>query len=70
MNNYVQNVSKTHAMNEPILTDVDASKVLESLPEDARDRLRAEALRRGVPVGVILMEGIMEAAQRMARKAA
>lgn len=57
-------------MNEPILTDVDASKVLESLPEEARDRLRAEALRRGVPVGVILMEGILEAAERMGRKAA
>lgn len=43
---------------------------MDSLPQDAQERLRAEAMRRGVPVAVVLMEGILEAARRMERAAA
>ena len=52
------------------LTDIDAARLMAALPADAQERLRAEALRRGVPVATVIMEGILAAARQMERTAA
>lgn len=56
-------------MPSEIITDLDAAKLMAALPEDAQERLRTEALRRGVPVATVLMEGILDAASKMDRAA-
>ncbi len=43
---------------------------LDELPEDVRRRLSQEALRRGVPVAVVIKEWLQKQSRRMTKTAA